>query len=169
MLLQLAGELKKHIPEGPALFGTDVMSDKPQRFFAAEIIREQIFGSFSQEASGGLVKRLCSLAAKLVAVTADAGRIFDLLTGVSGCVWFAYVVSANAFPAWLYEAVAVYIVLLHPYSRPRCMPAVYKLSTKDRHWQVPLHRLRVKVQLKMSPSHPSPPLRWRMNPNHGTA
>ncbi|CAN0402110.1 unnamed protein product, partial [Ectocarpus sp. 13 AM-2016] len=48
-LLQLAGELKKHIPEGPPLFGTDVMSDKPQRFFAAEIIREQIFGSFSQE------------------------------------------------------------------------------------------------------------------------
>lgn len=25
------------------------MSDKPQRFFAAEIIREQIFGCFSQE------------------------------------------------------------------------------------------------------------------------
>ncbi|CAM9739160.1 unnamed protein product, partial [Ectocarpus fasciculatus] len=47
--VDLAGELKKHIPEGPPLFGTDVMSDKPQRFFAAEIIREQIFGSFSQE------------------------------------------------------------------------------------------------------------------------
>lgn len=46
---QLAQELKQHIPEGPPLFGNDVMSDKPQRFFAAEIIREQIFGCFSQE------------------------------------------------------------------------------------------------------------------------
>ncbi|CAN0465854.1 unnamed protein product, partial [Hapterophycus canaliculatus] len=48
---QLAEELKQHIPEGPPLFGRDVMSDKPQRFFAAEIIREQIFGCFSQEVS----------------------------------------------------------------------------------------------------------------------
>lgn len=47
--VQLADELKEHIPEGPPLFGNDVMSDKPQRFFAAEIIREQIFGCFSQE------------------------------------------------------------------------------------------------------------------------
>lgn len=46
---QLAEELKQRIPEGPPLFGNDVMSDKPQRFFAAEIIREQIFGCFSQE------------------------------------------------------------------------------------------------------------------------
>lgn len=48
-VIQLADELKQHIPEGPPLFGADVMSDKPQRFFAAEIIREQIFGCFSQE------------------------------------------------------------------------------------------------------------------------
>lgn len=49
IVLQLAERLKDHIPEGPPLFGEDVMSDKPQRFFAAEIIREQIFCSFSQE------------------------------------------------------------------------------------------------------------------------
>ncbi|CAM9837248.1 unnamed protein product [Ascophyllum nodosum] len=46
---QLAEELKQHIPVGPPLFANDVMSDKPLRFFAAEIIREQIFVSFSQE------------------------------------------------------------------------------------------------------------------------
>lgn len=48
-IVQLAEHLKDTIPEGPPLFGKDVMSDKPQRFFAAEIIREQIFGCFSQE------------------------------------------------------------------------------------------------------------------------
>lgn len=51
-MMKLADELKQHIPEGPPLFANDVMSDKPQRFFAAEIIREQIFGCFSQEVGG---------------------------------------------------------------------------------------------------------------------
>ncbi len=32
-------------------YGEDVMSDKPMRFFASEIIREQIFLRTSQEAS----------------------------------------------------------------------------------------------------------------------
>lgn len=49
---QLAGELKEYIPVGSPLFGGDVMSDRPLRFFAAEIIREQIFACYSQEVRG---------------------------------------------------------------------------------------------------------------------
>ncbi len=31
-----------HLPEGPALFPEDYLTDRPERFFAAEIIREQV-------------------------------------------------------------------------------------------------------------------------------
>ena len=41
--------VKDLLPFGPPLFPDDVMSDKPTRFFAAEIIREKIFESTHKE------------------------------------------------------------------------------------------------------------------------
>eukprot|EP00903_Cladosiphon_okamuranus_P011656 g10964.t1 len=70
--VDLAEELKQHIPEGPPLFGNDVMSDKPQRFFAAEIIREQIFGCFSQEIPYSCEVRLGKFKERMVETVIDA-------------------------------------------------------------------------------------------------
>jgi GTP-binding protein Era len=39
----------EHLPEGPAYFDKDAITDKPERFFVAEIIREKIFLNYSQE------------------------------------------------------------------------------------------------------------------------
>jgi GTP-binding protein Era len=41
-LEELVAVLKARLPEGPPLYPPDVISDLPERFFAAEIIREQI-------------------------------------------------------------------------------------------------------------------------------
>jgi GTP-binding protein Era len=38
-----------HLPESPAYFDKDQLTDKPQRFFAAEIIREKIFLYYKKE------------------------------------------------------------------------------------------------------------------------
>ncbi len=38
-----------HLPESPPYFDKDQLTDKPQRFFAAEIIREKIFLYYKQE------------------------------------------------------------------------------------------------------------------------
>jgi GTP-binding protein Era len=46
-------ELKRvivnHLPEGPALFPEDYITDQPMRFIAAELIREQILGATREE------------------------------------------------------------------------------------------------------------------------
>jgi GTPase len=39
---ELVSALKRRLPEGPALYPQDMISDLPERFFAAEIVREQI-------------------------------------------------------------------------------------------------------------------------------
>ncbi|MDH3650818.1 MAG: GTPase Era [Saprospiraceae bacterium] len=39
----------QHLPEGPVYFPQDQISDKPERFFISEIIREQIFLLYQQE------------------------------------------------------------------------------------------------------------------------
>ena len=39
----------KHLPEGPAYYEKDQISDRPERFFAAEIIREKLFLLLKQE------------------------------------------------------------------------------------------------------------------------
>ena len=39
----------KHLPEGPPYFDKDQMSDRPERFFVAEIIREKAFNLLRQE------------------------------------------------------------------------------------------------------------------------
>lgn len=41
--------LFRHLPEGPFLYPEEDISDSPERFFVAEIIREQIFNQFSKE------------------------------------------------------------------------------------------------------------------------
>lgn len=38
-----------HLPEHPAYFPKDQLTDKPERFFAAEIIREKIFKNYKKE------------------------------------------------------------------------------------------------------------------------
>ena len=37
------------MPEHPAYFPEDTLTDKPEKFFASEIIREQIFKNYKQE------------------------------------------------------------------------------------------------------------------------
>ena len=45
-LIQL---LIKHLPEGPEYFDKDAISDRPERFFVTEIIREKVFMNLEQE------------------------------------------------------------------------------------------------------------------------
>jgi GTP-binding protein Era len=42
-------KIKEHLPEGTPFFPEDQLTDKPERFFAAEIIREKIFFRYQQE------------------------------------------------------------------------------------------------------------------------
>ncbi len=39
----------KHLPEGPAIFPDDYLTDQPARFMAAEIVRESILGNLRDE------------------------------------------------------------------------------------------------------------------------
>ena len=45
----LLAELRKQLPEGPAYFPKDQLSDKSERFFVSEIIREKILEIYKQE------------------------------------------------------------------------------------------------------------------------
>jgi GTP-binding protein Era len=38
-----------HLPQGPFLYPSEDISDSPERFFVAEIVREQVFNQFSKE------------------------------------------------------------------------------------------------------------------------
>ena len=51
---ELLGELAACLPEGPALFPEDVITDLPMRFLAAELIREKVFRLTSQEVPYGV-------------------------------------------------------------------------------------------------------------------
>lgn len=46
---ELMAEISKHLPESPAFYETDQVSDRWERFFASEIIREKIFDQYRQE------------------------------------------------------------------------------------------------------------------------
>ena len=48
-LEELKNTIKEYLPEGPALFPDDYLTDQPMRFLAAEIIREQILRAARQE------------------------------------------------------------------------------------------------------------------------
>ena len=41
--------LLKHLPEGPALYPEDYLTDQPERFFVAEMVRERILHHTRQE------------------------------------------------------------------------------------------------------------------------
>lgn len=45
----LAQVLKQYLPENPPFFDTDQLSDRPERFFVAEIVREKIFLNLARE------------------------------------------------------------------------------------------------------------------------
>lgn len=45
----LVGSIVKQLPLGPPLYPADVISEHPERFFVAEIVREKIFQQFRQE------------------------------------------------------------------------------------------------------------------------
>jgi GTPase len=46
---ELKRVIQQHLPEGPALFPDDYLTDQPMRFLAAEIIREQILHATREE------------------------------------------------------------------------------------------------------------------------
>jgi GTPase len=48
-LVELLATLRKHLPEQPAIFGADEMTDRDERFLAAELIREKLFRTLGQE------------------------------------------------------------------------------------------------------------------------
>ena len=48
-LLELKKLILEHLPEGPAYYDKDMISDRPERFFITEIIREKIFLNFKEE------------------------------------------------------------------------------------------------------------------------
>ncbi|MBU1169280.1 MAG: GTPase Era [Proteobacteria bacterium] len=45
----LLGLIEDHLPEGPPLFPEDTMTDLPERFFVAEMVREKVFRLTGQE------------------------------------------------------------------------------------------------------------------------
>jgi len=45
----LLGEIVKHLPEGPAYYPPEMVTEQPERFFVAEIVREKIFNHFRDE------------------------------------------------------------------------------------------------------------------------
>lgn len=46
---QLMGRIKELLPEGPPFFGKDELTDRSERFFVSEIIREKILTTYSKE------------------------------------------------------------------------------------------------------------------------
>ncbi len=46
---QVFGSIKKYLPEHPGFYPKDDLTDRSERFFAAEIIREKIFLNYEQE------------------------------------------------------------------------------------------------------------------------
>src|SRR5699024_9918551 len=48
-IYELLSTVKKQLPEGPAYYPKDMLSEQPVRFFVAELIREQLYLQFHQE------------------------------------------------------------------------------------------------------------------------
>jgi GTP-binding protein Era len=45
----LLAEIRKHLPEGEPIYGEDDITDRPERFLAAELVRERIFRLLGDE------------------------------------------------------------------------------------------------------------------------
>jgi GTP-binding protein Era len=48
-LKDLLWEIRKHLPEGPPVHEADALTDRPERFLAAELVRERIFRLLGDE------------------------------------------------------------------------------------------------------------------------
>jgi GTPase len=48
-LKALLDEVRKHLPQQPAIYGEEEITDKPERFLAAELVRERIFRLLGDE------------------------------------------------------------------------------------------------------------------------
>jgi len=48
-LKALLGEIRRHLPEGEPAYGPDDITDRPERFLAAELVRERIFRLLGDE------------------------------------------------------------------------------------------------------------------------
>ena len=48
-LKALLGEVRRRLPEGPPAYGPDEITDRPERFLAAELVRERIFRLLGDE------------------------------------------------------------------------------------------------------------------------
>ena len=46
---ELFGKILEHLPTHPPFYPKDVLTDRPERFFAAEIVREKIFLNYKKE------------------------------------------------------------------------------------------------------------------------
>lgn len=45
----LVEAIEKHLPEGEAIYDDDTLTDRPERFFAAELVREKLFRLLGEE------------------------------------------------------------------------------------------------------------------------
>ena len=48
-LKPLLEEIRRHLPEQPAIYGEDEITDRPERFLAAELVRERVFRLLGDE------------------------------------------------------------------------------------------------------------------------
>ena len=46
---ELERAIRKHLPEQPPIYPTDQLTDRSERFLAAELVREQVFNAYGQE------------------------------------------------------------------------------------------------------------------------
>ena len=46
---ELERVIRKHLPEQPPIYPTDQLTDRSERFLAAELVREQVFNAYGQE------------------------------------------------------------------------------------------------------------------------
>jgi GTP-binding protein Era len=76
-IARLESLLVRHIPEGHAFYDPEELSDRPERFFIAEIIREKIFALLHQELP-------YAVAVEVEAVRAREGRV---LTDVEATIY----------------------------------------------------------------------------------
>lgn len=53
-LKELLGEIRKHLPENPPIFEEDDITDRSERFLAAEMIREKVFRQSGEEVPYGV-------------------------------------------------------------------------------------------------------------------
>ena len=74
---RLVGLLEKYMPEGPPLFPEDALTDLPERFFAAEMIREKILLLVQEEVPYSTAVRVDSWEDKEGLTHIEASRLVE--------------------------------------------------------------------------------------------